>query len=82
MRVNSILPGPIKTPMAAAIYAKPGAEAARAKEIPLGRVASANDIAQAALALIQCDYLTGLNMPVSGGMHLTRSPRLEDTPIF
>jgi NAD(P)-dependent dehydrogenase (short-subunit alcohol dehydrogenase family) len=78
IRVNSILPGPIKTELAASIYRVPGAEAARAREIPLGRVAMPEDIAEVAVALASCNYLTGLNLPASGGMHLTRPARADE----
>jgi len=78
IRVNSILPGPIKTGMAAHIYAVPGAEERRAREIPLGRVALPSDIADAVLAFVNAPYLTGHNLPVSGGMHLTRPARRDD----
>ncbi|AEG50846.1 short-chain dehydrogenase/reductase SDR [Sphingobium chlorophenolicum L-1] len=82
IRVNSMLPGPIKTEMAARIYAKPGAEAARAKEIALGRVASPEDIAEAAVALVSARYVTGVNLAVSGGMHLTRPARADEIASF
>jgi NAD(P)-dependent dehydrogenase (short-subunit alcohol dehydrogenase family) len=78
IRVNSILPGPIKTGMAAHIYAVPGAEERRAREIPLGRVALPKDIADAVMAFVHAPYLTGHNLPVSGGMHLTRPARRDD----
>lgn len=78
IRVNSILPGPIKTGMAAHIYAVPGAEERRAREIPLGRVALPADIADAVMAFVHAPYLTGHNLPVSGGMHLTRPARRDD----
>ena len=38
IRVNSILPGPIKSEMAREAFAIPGFEAAYSREIPLGRV--------------------------------------------
>lgn len=78
IRVNSILPGPIKTGMAAHLYAVPGAEERRAREIPLGRVALPDDIADAVMAFVHSPYLTGHNLPVSGGMHLTRPARRDD----
>lgn len=78
IRVNSILPGPIKTGMAAHIYAVPGAEERRSREIPLGRVALPDDIADAVMSFVHAPYLTGHNLPVSGGMHLTRPARRDD----
>jgi len=78
IRVNSILPGPIKTPLAADMFEQPGAEAAFAKEIALGRVGQPQDFARAIIALYAMNFVTGVNLPVSGGMHLTRAPRLDE----
>lgn len=80
IRVNSIQPGPIKTEMAAQLFAAPGAEAAFAREIPLGRVGEPEDYARVAVALAGPGYVTGVNLPVSGGMHLTRPPRQDELP--
>lgn len=77
IRVNSILPGPIKTEMAAPLFARPDAEAAIASHIPLGRVALPQDIADAVLMLTGRSYISGVNLPVSGGMHLTSPPELD-----
>jgi NAD(P)-dependent dehydrogenase (short-subunit alcohol dehydrogenase family) len=78
IRVNSILPGPIKTPLAAHLYEPPGAEAIFAREIPLGRVGLPDDYARATLALYGMEFVTGLNLPVGGGMHLRRAPHVGD----
>lgn len=80
IRVNSILPGPIKTALAAAIFAAPGAEAVFEREIPLGRVGEPQDFADVVLWLAGPHYITGVNMPVSGGMQLTRTPRADEMP--
>jgi hypothetical protein len=32
------------------------------------------------VALAEPGYITGLNLPVSGGMHLTRAPRQDELP--
>lgn len=78
IRVNSILPGPIRTPLVEQLLATPGAEDAFRKQIPLARVATPEEIADVVLFLSRPGYLTGLNMPTSGGMHLTRTPSAED----
>lgn len=80
IRVNSILPGPIKTAAAAHIYAIPGAEDVLAREIPLGRVGVPDDFAKVVLMLAETDYINGVNLPVSGGMHLTRAARIDEMP--
>lgn len=80
IRVNSILPGPIKTAAAAHIYATPGTEEAASREIPLGRVGLPEDFARVVLMLAETDYITGVNLPVSGGMHLTRAARSDEMP--
>lgn len=80
IRVNSILPGPIKTEMASAIFAAPGAEAVFEREIPLGRVGVPQDFADVVLWLAGPGYISGVNLPVSGGMHLTRAPRADEMP--
>jgi NAD(P)-dependent dehydrogenase (short-subunit alcohol dehydrogenase family) len=78
IRVNSILPGPIRTPLVEQLLATPGAEDAFRKQIPLARVATPEEIAEVVLFLSRPGYLTGLNLPTSGGMHLTRTPSAED----
>jgi len=78
IRVNSILPGPIDTPLAAALFANPQVEAVMNREIPMGRVGRPEDFARAVMAMYAMTYLTGVNLPVSGGMHLMRPPRVDD----
>lgn len=80
IRVNSVLPGLLKTEMAAPIFAADGAEAAFAREIPLGRVGLPGDVANVVVWLSKAGYITGVNLPVSGGMHLTRFPRPDEIP--
>jgi len=78
IRVNSILPGPIRTAAAAHIYDQPDIQAAFAKEIPLRRVGTPEDFGRAVIALALADYVTGVNLPVSGGIHLARTPRPDE----
>jgi len=80
IRVNSILPGPIKTELAAHVFESPGTEAVFNREIPLGRIGYPNDFAQVVVWLAGPNYITGVNMPVSGGLHLTRVPRQDELP--
>jgi glucose 1-dehydrogenase len=72
IRVNSIAPGAIKTPINRAAWETPEAEAELLKLIPEGRVGVPEDIARAAvwLASDASDYVTGTTLFVDGGMTL------------
>jgi NAD(P)-dependent dehydrogenase (short-subunit alcohol dehydrogenase family) len=78
IRVNSVIPGPIKSDMAQELFAMPGVEAIFAREVPLGRIGLPADYADVVLWLSGPAFVTGLNVPVSGGIHLTRSPRPDE----
>lgn len=80
IRVNSIQPGPIKSEMVAETFARPGVEAALAREIPLGRVGLPQDYADAVAWLAGPAFVTGLNLPVLGGGQMTRMPRPDEMP--
>ncbi len=72
IRVNSIAPGAIKTPINHAAWATPEKEAGLLKLIPYERVGEPDDIARTAvwLASDQSDYVTGATLYVDGGMML------------
>jgi glucose 1-dehydrogenase len=72
IRVNSIAPGAIKTPINRAAWETPEAEAELLKLIPEGRVGVPEDIARTAvwLASDASDYVTGTTLFVDGGMTL------------
>lgn len=72
IRVNSIAPGAIKTPINRAAWETPAAEAELLKLIPEGRVGVPDDIARTAvwLASDASDYVTGTTLFVDGGMTL------------
>ncbi len=72
IRVNSIAPGAIKTPINRTAWETPEAEAALLKLIPAGRAGVPLDIARAAvwLASDASDYVTGTTLFVDGGMTL------------
>ena len=78
IRVNSVVPGPIRTELAAPLLERPGVEQAFTREIPLGRIATPEEIAEIVAFLSRPGILNGLNLPASGGMHLGRPPRSED----
>lgn len=72
IRVNSVGPGAIKTPINRAAWETPEAEAQLLKLIPDGRVGLPEDIARAVvwLASDASDYVTGTTLFVDGGMTL------------
>lgn len=72
IRVNSVSPGAIRTPINRPSWETPEAEAALLKLIPLGRVGEVEDIARAVLWLAsdESDYVTGATLYVDGGMTL------------
>jgi glucose 1-dehydrogenase len=72
IRVNSIAPGAIKTPINRSAWETPEAEAALLKLIPDGRIGVPEDIARVAvwLASDASDYVTGTTLFVDGGMTL------------
>ena len=72
IRVNSIGPGAIKTPINRMAWETPEAEAELLKLIPYERVGLPEDIAKAAvwLASDESDYVTGITLFVDGGMTL------------
>lgn len=71
IRVNAIAPGPIETPMTAALLTDDAKEAIR-RAIPLGRWGTPNDVAAAVayLASDEAAFVTGATLPVSGGADL------------
>jgi glucose 1-dehydrogenase len=72
IRVNSIGPGAIKTPINHAAWATPEAEKKLLELIPYDRVGGVEDIGAAAvwLASDDSDYITGTTLFVDGGMTL------------
>ena len=77
IRVNSISPGAIKTPINTNAWDTPSAEAALLTKILYGRVGETTDVAKAAvwLASDDSDYVTGATLYVDGGMTLYPSFR-------
>jgi glucose 1-dehydrogenase len=72
IRVNSISPGAIKTPINRSAWENPEAEADLLELIPYGRVGNVEDIAHAAVWLASdlSDYVTGATLYIDGGMTL------------
>jgi glucose 1-dehydrogenase len=72
IRVNSIGPGAVRTPINRKTWETPEAEAKLLTLIPYGRIGVAEDISRAAvwLASDDSDYVTGTTLFVDGGMTL------------
>ncbi|MBT0811886.1 glucose 1-dehydrogenase [Litoribacter ruber] len=72
IRVNSISPGAIKTPINEHEWKDEEGKKNMLKKIPYGRIGDTEDIAQAAVWLSsdQADYITGTSLYIDGGMTL------------
>jgi glucose 1-dehydrogenase len=72
IRVNSVCPGAIRTPINKSAWETPEAYASLQRLIPQRRIGEPSDIGQAVAFLVSdaADYITGLNMYVDGGMTL------------
>jgi NAD(P)-dependent dehydrogenase (short-subunit alcohol dehydrogenase family) len=70
LRVNCVAPGLIDGGMAEPIYADAGVRRAREEKVPLGRLGTPDDVAQAVLLLASpgADYITGQVLLVDGGV--------------
>ncbi|OCB42632.1 3-oxoacyl-ACP reductase [Mycobacterium vulneris] len=73
VRVNSVSPGFVATPMAAAHGDTTILPPALAARVPVGRFATTTEIAHAVAFLLsdQAAYITGTDLRVDGGFHLT-----------
>jgi NAD(P)-dependent dehydrogenase (short-subunit alcohol dehydrogenase family) len=80
IRVNAVCPGPTDTPMLRVFVARPDSQlppgetpetlvVKRGSQVPMGRPARPEEIAQAALFLVsdEASYITGVALPVDGG---------------
>jgi glucose 1-dehydrogenase len=72
IRVNSVAPGAIRTPINITAWSTPEAYAELMKLVPYKRIGEPDDIAQAVawLASDAADYVTGATLFVDGGMTL------------
>ena len=68
IRVNCVSPGVIDTPMNAH-FSKEEMSALK-EEIPMGRIGTGDDVANAVLYLVENDYVTGIDLPVNGGFSI------------
>ena len=72
IRVNSICPGAIRTPINTEAWSTPEAYNGLMKLVPYNRIGEPEDIGSVAvfLASDMADYITGINLYVDGGMTL------------
>jgi NAD(P)-dependent dehydrogenase (short-subunit alcohol dehydrogenase family) len=70
IRSNTILPGPVHTPMQARWDGNAEIQAAIANHVPIGRIGKAQDMANACLFLLsdKASYVTGTELIVDGGL--------------
>lgn len=83
IRTHCVFPGITHTPMVGALRIDKVRQA-HEREIPLGRVGEASDIAEVITFLCsdRAAYMTGTFQPVDGGNHLTRLPRADEMPTL
>jgi len=83
VRCSAVLPGVVRTPLMAATLDRDGVSDAFVAQTPLGRIAAADDIADVVtfLASPAARWITGISLPVDGGMHLREHPTLLDRPL-
>lgn len=82
VRSNAVHPGPVQTSMTQSSHGQPHLLEARAKAVPLGRVAQPEDVAKVVLFLASplTDYVNGAQLLVDGGLNsklLGLLPRAE-----
>ncbi len=71
VRVNALCPGPVETPLLMRLFSEtPGAYERRRVHLPMGRLARAREIANAALFLAsdESSYVNGATFMVDGGL--------------
>ncbi len=70
IRANALCPGPVNTPLLEEFLSDPAQRARRLVHIPMGRLAEASEVAQAALYLAcpESSYVTGSTFMVDGGI--------------
>jgi len=70
IRSNSIHPSTVDTPLVEVILKDPKRAAERIGEVPLGRLATTDDVANAVLYLAseEASFLNGVSLPVDGGV--------------
>ncbi len=80
VRINTVSPSLIETPMTAQLLSVPAVRTAFNDETPLGYLAEIEDVANMITFLVsdQARYITGQTILVDGGLSLRRLPTQED----
>ena len=70
IRCNSIHPSTVDTPLVQVLFKNPARKAERLGEVPLGRLATSDDVANAVLFLAsdEASFINGAALPVDGGV--------------
>ncbi|WP_320128403.1 SDR family oxidoreductase [uncultured Sphaerochaeta sp.] len=70
IRCNSIHPSTVDTPLVQKMFADPVKKQQRLDEVPLGRLATSADVANAVLFLSceESSFINGISLPVDGGV--------------
>ncbi|AEV29272.1 dehydrogenase of unknown specificity, short-chain alcohol dehydrogenase like protein [Sphaerochaeta pleomorpha str. Grapes] len=70
IRCNSIHPSTVDTPLVQQMFADPIKKQQRLDEVPLGRLATSADVANAVLFLAseESSFINGISLPVDGGV--------------
>ena len=70
VRCNSIHPSTVDTPFVQVLFKDPERKAERLGEVPLGRLATAADVANAVLYLAseEASFINGVALPIDGGV--------------
>lgn len=70
IRCNSIHPSTVDTPFVQVLFKDPARKAERLGEVPLGRLATTEDVANAVLYLAseEASFINGVALPIDGGV--------------
>ncbi len=70
IRCNSIHPSTVDTPLVKEMFRDPEKKKQRLEEVPLGRLATAEDVANAVLYLAseEAKFINGIALPIDGGV--------------
>jgi glucose 1-dehydrogenase len=85
IRVNAVSPGFVHTSMTDSLYRQKAVAQGRRKLVPLGRIATPEDVANAVAFLVgpEASYITGQSLLVDGGLVqsiLNHAPGMAATP--
>jgi cyclopentanol dehydrogenase len=70
IRCNSVHPSTVDTPLVQTLFLDPERRRERLEEVPLGRLATSEEVAEAVLFLVlpESSFLNGVALPVDGGL--------------